>query len=48
MAELNTPKMTYEEVIETLKGLLFGSFDRTTAKEREALDRAIKILESEE
>lgn len=48
MAELNTPKMTYEEVIETLKGLLFGSFDRTTAKEREALDRVIKILESEE
>ena len=48
MAELNTSKMTYEEVIETLRGLLFGSFARTTAKEREALDRVIKILESEE
>lgn len=41
------PKMTTLEVIETLKGLVFGSFDRTTRKEREALDIAITILEKE-
>lgn len=48
MKELDAPRMTYEEVIDTLKGLAFGSFDRTTPKEREALDRAIRILEAEE
>ena len=39
--------MSEEEMIDTLKGLVFGTFDRTTAKEREALDMAIKILEQE-
>lgn len=37
--------MSKEEMIDTLKGLVFGTFDRTTAKEREALDLAIKELE---
>ena len=37
--------MTDEEMIDTLKGLVFGTFDRTTRKEREALDLAIKVLE---
>ena len=37
--------MSKEEMIDTLKGLVFGTFDRTTAKEREALDMAIKALE---
>ena len=40
-------KMSYEEMIDTLKGLVFGTFDRTTAKEREALDMAIKALKQE-
>ena len=48
MKELDATRMTYEEVIDTLKELAFGSFDRTTSKEREALDRAIRILESED
>lgn len=39
--------MTMEEVIDTLKWLVFGTFDRTTAKEREALDVAIKVLEKQ-
>lgn len=39
--------MSKEEMIDTLKGLVFGTFDRTTAKEREALDMAIKALEKE-
>ncbi len=43
--ELDKPKMTHEEMIDTLKGLVFGTFDRTTAREREALDLAIAILE---
>jgi hypothetical protein len=41
------PNMSHEEMIDTLKGLAFGTFDRTTAKEREALDTAIKALEQE-
>ena len=36
--------MSNEEVIEVLKGLVFNSFDRTTSKERQALDLAIKAL----
>lgn len=39
--------MSKEEMIDTLKGLVFGTFDRTTAKEREALDMAIKALEKD-
>ena len=39
--------MSKEEMIDTLKGLVFGTFDRTTAKEREALDMAIKGLENQ-
>lgn len=42
-----TIKMSHEEMIDVLKGLVFGSFDRTTVKEREALDVAIKVLEQE-
>jgi hypothetical protein len=30
-------------MIDILKGLVFGTFDRTTAKEREALDMVIKL-----
>lgn len=41
-----TEPMQKEEAIETLKSLVFGTFDRTTAKEREALDMAIKALDS--
>ena len=40
-------KMTHDEMIDVLKGLVFGTFDRTTAKEREALDIAIQTLEQE-
>jgi hypothetical protein len=47
MTELDKPKMTHNEMIDTLKGLVFGTFDRTTAREREALDEAIKALEQE-
>lgn len=43
--EMTTDNMSNEEVIEVLKGLVFGSFDRTTRKERQALDLAIKVLE---
>ena len=43
--ELDTPKMSHEEMIDTLKWLVFGTFDRTTVKEREALDMAIALLE---
>ena len=32
--DMDTIKMSYEEMIDTLKGLVFGTFDRTTAKER--------------
>jgi hypothetical protein len=39
--------MTHDEMIDALKGLVFGTFDRTTAKEREALDMAIQALEQE-
>lgn len=37
--------MSNEEVIEVLKGIVFNSFDRTTRKERQTLDLAIKSLE---
>lgn len=45
MTEQNPSKMTHDEMIDVLKGLVFGTFDRTTAKERDALDMAIKALE---
>lgn len=45
--EVCTQQMGMKEVINTLKGLVFGSFDRTTPKEREALDKAIKALEAQ-
>ena len=45
---MTTDNMSNEEVIEVLKGLVFGSFDRTTRKERQALDFAIKALEESE
>ena len=45
--DTDTPKMSCEEMIDTLKGLVFGTFDRTTVKEREALDMAIKALQTE-
>ena len=48
MTEQDTPKMTHDEMIDALKGLVFGTFDRTTAKEREALDMAISALEKNE
>lgn len=44
MSELTTPKMSHEEMMDTLKGLVFGTFNRTTSKEREALDMAIQKL----
>lgn len=47
MTELDIPKMTHNEMIDTLKEMVFGTFDRTTAREREALDEAIKVLEQE-
>lgn len=40
-----TPPMSNNEVIETLKGLVFGNF-KISAKEREALDRAVTIIEN--
>ena len=43
--EMTTDNMSNEEVIEVLKGIVFNSFDRTTAKERQALHLAIKALE---
>ena len=43
--EMTTDNMSNEEVIEALKGIVFGGFDRTTPKERQALDLAIKTLE---
>lgn len=46
--EVSTQQMGMKEVINTLKGLVFGSFGRTTPKEREALDKAIKALEDQE
>ena len=42
--ELAEKPMSYEEMIDTLKGLVFGTFDRTTSKERDALSRAIDLL----
>lgn len=47
MNESSTPRMSREEMLDTLKGLVFGTFDRTTVKEREALDMAIEIIEQE-
>ena len=44
----DTIKMTHDEMIDVLKELVFGTFDRTTAKEREALDMAIQTLEQEQ
>ena len=46
MDNLATPQMKFEEMIDTLKGLVFGTFDRTTTKERVALDMAISLLEN--
>ena len=44
--EMTTDKpMSTEEVIDILKGIVFGGFDRTTPKERQALTLAIKALE---
>lgn len=47
MKESESIRMTDEEMIDTLKGLVFGSFDRTTAKEREALNLVIQKLEQQ-
>lgn len=46
--ELTTDNMSNEEVIEVLKGIVFNGFDRTTRKERQALDLAIKALEEQD
>lgn len=43
--EMTTEYMSNEEVIEVLKGIVFNGFDRTTRKERQALDLAIKALQ---
>jgi len=48
MLDTASEKMSKEELLDTLKGLVFGTFDRTTAKEREALDMAIDLLEKQE
>lgn len=40
-----TPPMPNNEVIETLNGLVFGNF-KISAKEREALARAVTIIEN--
>lgn len=45
MDEMASTNMSNEEVIEVLKGIVFYGFDRTTPKEREALDLAITALE---
>ena len=47
MKNITSPQMTNNEIIDTLKGLVFGSFDRTTSKEREALNMAIEALEGQ-
>ena len=44
-SEMTTDNMSNEEVIDILKGIVFNGFDRTTVKERQALDFAIKVLE---
>ncbi len=46
--EAETKRMSKEEIIDTLKGLVFGTFDRTTGKEREAIDMAIEALKAQE
>ena len=43
--EMTTDNMSNEEIIDVLKGIVFNGFDRTTRKERQALDLAIKALE---
>ena len=48
MNEYTSEIMTMEEMIDTLKGLVFNSFDRTTVKERQALDMAIRALKNEQ
>ena len=45
--EQNTPQMTHDEMIYLLKGMVFGTFDRTTPEERVALNMAIDTLEQE-
>lgn len=45
MDTLASSRMSEKEMIDTLKGLVFGAFDRTSVKERIALDMAIKKLE---
>ena len=45
--ESSTMPLSKEEIIDTLKGLMFGTFDRTTAKERAAFDIAIEALKQE-
>lgn len=45
--DMDTVKMSHEEMIDTLKGLMFGTFDRTTVKEREALNMVIEELQAE-
>ena len=47
MTEQNTPQMTHDEMIYLLKGMVFGTFDRTTPEERVALNMAIETLEQE-
>ena len=47
MTEFDTSKMAYDEMIDSLRGILFSPYIRTTAREREALDMAIKVLEQE-
>ena len=39
--------MSEEEMIDIIKGLVFGTFDKTTAIEREALDMFIKRLDQD-
>ena len=46
--EMTTDNMSNEEAIGILKGIVFNGFDRTTSKERQALDLAIKTLNTQE
>ena len=43
--EFSTPRMSNDEITETLKSLVFGNFN-ITAKDREALDTAISMIET--
>lgn len=47
MDKTATIEMSFEEMIDILKGLVFGAqaFERLTSREREALNKAINILE---